>query len=274
MRNMLPDYVASEIARLSAERIMLSFRGVSKHYGETPILRSLDFDVQRNERVSIIGPSGSGKTTILRLLMSLIKPDDGMIYLDDQCLTHQLSKRSVVPASDKHLRAMRKNVGMVFQHFNLFPHMSALKNVAEAPRRVRGLGKDEANNRALALLERVGMAHKANAYPGELSGGQQQRVAIARALAMEPQLMLFDEVTSALDPELVGEVLKVLKSLAEERSMTMLFVTHEMRFARQISDRIVVMDRGQVIEAGPPEQIFAAPTHVRTKEFLKAIDER
>jgi polar amino acid transport system ATP-binding protein len=271
---MNPDAFQQELSRIAANDLAVSFRGVSKGYGATAILRELDLDIRRSERISIIGPSGSGKTTILRLLMSLVMPDAGAIYVNGGCLTHERNKSSVRAASERHLRLMRRNVGMVFQHFNLFPHMNVVRNVAEAPTRVLGLARGAANERALRLLERVGLAHKAQAFPAELSGGQQQRVAIARALAMEPQVMLFDEVTSALDPELVGEVLGVLKSIAEEKAVTMLIVTHEMRFARQISDRVIVIDHGRVVESGPPEQIFEAPTQPRTQEFLKALGER
>jgi polar amino acid transport system ATP-binding protein len=253
---------------------MVSFQSVRKSFGNVPVLRGLDLDVDKSERVAIIGPSGSGKTTILRLLMTLEQPDGGLIFVDGGCLSHQERNGRLVPADEKHLRLMRAKVGMIFQHFNLFPHMTALRNVSEAPRRVRGLSRQEAEERARRLLEQVGLGDKAGSFPAQLSGGQQQRVAIARALAMEPTVMLFDEVTSALDPELVGEVLRVLRELAHETDMTMLFVTHEMRFAREVADRVIVIDHGSIVEQGPPEAIFTSPREERTRRFLSAILDR
>jgi polar amino acid transport system ATP-binding protein len=253
---------------------MVSFRGVTKRFGQTTVLRGLDLDVAESERVAIIGPSGSGKTTILRLLMALEQPDEGFIFVNRDCFSHVERKGAVVRADERHLRKMRTQVGLIFQQFNLFPHMTALRNITEAPRRVLELDKEEAEKRARALLDRVGLGEKADSFPAQLSGGQQQRVAIARALAMEPRVMLFDEVTSALDPELVGEVLKVLRKLAEETDMTMLFVTHEMSFARDVADRIIMVDDGVIVEQARPEEIFTSPREARTRKFLQAILER
>ncbi len=251
---------------------MVRFRQVNKRFGETVVLRDLDLDVAPAEKVAVIGPSGSGKTTILRLLMTLEQPDSGTIEVDGEHLWHKANKRGeLIPADEKHLRTMRTHLGMVFQHFNLFPHMSVLRNIIEPLVRVRGMSREEAATRGRTLLDMVGLAEKECAYPGRLSGGQQQRVAIARALAMEPKVMLFDEVTSALDPELVGEVLSVLRELAQQTDMTMIFVTHEMRFAREVADRVVMFDQGQIVEQGPPCEIFKDPTSPRTRAFLKAV---
>jgi polar amino acid transport system ATP-binding protein len=253
---------------------MVSFREIRKSYGTTTVLSGLNLDIRESERVSIIGPSGSGKTTILRLLMTLQPPDSGMIFVDGECLTHCLHKGDVRPADERHLRRIRPKIGMVFQHFNLFPHMTALQNVAMGPQRVLGLDRHVAESRARSLLEKVGLTSRIDAFPGQMSGGQQQRVGIARAMAMEPRIMLFDEVTSALDPELVNEVLAVLRDLADNTDVTMLLVTHEMRFARQVSDRVVMVDAGAVVEEGPPEQLFTDPTELRTKKFLNSIIDR
>ncbi len=249
------------------------FDKVSKSFGETQVLRELDLQVAPAEKVAIIGPSGSGKTTILRILMTLEKPDSGTIMVDGEYLWHKEENGKLVPADKKHLRRVRGKIGMVFQHFNLFPHMKVLHNVTEAPIHVLGLSREEAEERAKELLDLVGLAHKLDEYPSRLSGGQQQRVAIARALAMRPKVMLFDEVTSALDPELVGEVLNVVKMLAERSDMTMLLVTHEMSFARDVADRVLVFDHGQIIEQGPPDIIFTNPSNERTRRFLKAVIE-
>jgi polar amino acid transport system ATP-binding protein len=237
---------------------ILRFRDVSKRFGETEVLRGLDLDVAAGERVSIIGPSGSGKTTILRLAMTLERPSSGTIEV----------------AGEADEQRLRQRVGMVFQQFNLFPHMTVRENMTVAPRRVLGLDSKECEARASRLLGLVGLAGLERRYPFQLSGGQQQRVAIARALALEPRVMLFDEVTSALDPELVGEVLEVLRQLARETDMTMLLVTHEMRFAREISDRVLMIDDGTIIEQGPPDQIFSAPQQPRTRAFLHAVLDR
>lgn len=252
---------------------MVEFRKVRKAFGELVVLDDLDLRVDPGEKLSIIGPSGSGKTTILRVLMTLESIQSGYVLVDGEYLWHMERAGEIVPASEKHLRAMRGKLGMVFQQFNLFPHMTVLRNITEAPVRVLGVDKSEAEQRAVDLLRRVGLVDKTSAYPNELSGGQQQRVAIARALAMQPKVMLFDEVTAALDPELVGEVLNVLRQLAEETEMTMLIVTHEMSFARDVSDRVLFFFAGQIHEEGSPEKIFTEPDRTRTREFLKAVVE-
>ena len=254
--------------------MMVRFDQVSKSFGMTKVLNELELEVPPGEKLAVIGPSGSGKTTILRLLMTLERPNAGIIEVDGEPLWHERKGNQLVPASEQHLRRMRTKIGMVFQQFNLFPHMKVLRNVMEAPVRVLGTPRDEAEAQARKLLEMVGLSHKLDAHPSQLSGGQQQRVAIARALALKPKVMLFDEVTSALDPELVGEVLQVVRELTHSRDMTMLMVTHEMRFARESSDRVVMFDHGKIIEAGPPELIFTNPTHERTRGFLKAVLER
>lgn len=247
------------------------FHKVNKSFGDLHVLRDLDFVVAPNEKVCIIGPSGSGKTTILRILMTLEKPDSGIIYVDDEPLWHMEEKGKLKEANEKHLHKVRNKIGMVFQQFNLFPHMKVLRNVTEAPIHVLGLPREIAEARAKDLLEMVGLADKLDNYPSQLSGGQQQRVAIARALAMQPKVMLFDEVTAALDPELVTEVLAVMRQLALETDMTMLIVTHEMWFARDVSDRVIFFNEGQVWEEGPPEKLLADPDRPRTREFLGAV---
>ncbi|MDH6226859.1 amino acid ABC transporter ATP-binding protein [Streptomyces sp. MJP52] len=241
---------------------LIRFDGVSKRFGENTVLDRLDFSVEAGKHVTLIGPSGSGKTTILRMLMTLTRPDEGTITVDG---------RRLYPARRREVAEVRRNIGMVFQQFNLFPNMKVLRNVTEAPVTVLGLSKDEAEARARELLELVGLADKCDVYPSQLSGGQQQRVAIARALAMRPQVLLLDEVTSALDPELVAGVLDVLRDIARSTDITMLCVTHEMNFARDISDDVLMFDGGKVIESGPPERIFEAPAHERTREFLGAV---
>ncbi|MET7853927.1 ectoine/hydroxyectoine ABC transporter ATP-binding protein EhuA [Streptomyces avermitilis] len=250
---------------------LIRFEKVTKCFGSHTVLDSLDFSVDSGKHVTLIGPSGSGKTTILRLLMTLTKPDSGTIRVNGDYLTHEERNGTLVPAGEKHVREVRKNIGMVFQQFNLFPNMKVLRNVTEAPVTVLGLAKDEAEQRARELLDLVGLADKADAYPTQLSGGQQQRVAIARALAMRPQVLLLDEVTSALDPELVAGVLDVLRDIARSTDITMLCVTHEMNFARDISDQVLMFDAGHVIESGSPEKIFGDPDHERTREFLSAV---
>ncbi|MFE3162719.1 ectoine/hydroxyectoine ABC transporter ATP-binding protein EhuA [Streptomyces sp. NPDC059224] len=244
----------------SAELIRIE--GVTKRFGDNTVLDGLDLSVQAGRHVTLIGPSGSGKTTILRMLMTLTKPDAGTITVDGQRL---------FPASEKELREVRKQIGMVFQQFNLFPNMTVLRNLTEAPVTVLGLSKDEAAERARELLDLVGLADKADERPTRLSGGQQQRVAIARALAMRPKVLLLDEVTSALDPELVAGVLDLLRDIARTTDITMLCVTHEMNFARDISDQVLMFDAGRIIEAGPPERIFSEPEQERTREFLSAV---
>ena len=250
---------------------MVLLEGVSKSFGDEVVLDSLDLAVRRGEKLAIIGSSGSGKSTILRIVMALEEIDSGRVEIDGERMFFEESDGRRVPTSESHRRRLRDRVGMVFQHFNLFPHMSALENVSEAPRRVLGLSKEDARRRAREYLDRVGLAGKEGSRPAQLSGGQQQRVAIARALAMEPDVMLFDEVTSGLDPELVGEVLEVLRELAERSDMTMLIVTHQMKFAGDIADRVVFLDGGRIVEEGPPEQIFSDPQRGRTREFLESI---
>ncbi|MGV9788940.1 ectoine/hydroxyectoine ABC transporter ATP-binding protein EhuA [Streptomyces sp. NPDC003435] len=241
---------------------LIRLEGVTKRFGANTVLDQLDFAVDAGRHVTLIGPSGSGKTTILRLLMTLTEPDEGTITVDGQAL---------FPAPEKQVREVRKKIGMVFQHFNLFPNMSVLRNITEAPVQVLGLSKDEAEARARELLELVGLSDKLDARPTRLSGGQQQRVAIARALAMRPRVLLLDEVTSALDPELVAGVLDVLRDIARGTDITMLCVTHEMGFARDISDQVLMFDQGRVVESGPPEKIFGDPEQERTREFLSAV---
>lgn len=253
---------------------IVAFSRICKSFGPTAVLRDLDLKVAPAEKLAIIGPSGSGKTTILRLLMTLERPDAGSIEIDGDQLWQVERKGQLVPAGSAHVRRVRSKVGMVFQHFNLFPHMRVLRNVIEAPIHVLGLSEEAAAERGMNLLKLVRLGSKINSWPAQLSGGEQQRVAIARALAMEPKVMLFDEITSALDPETVGEVLNVVRELAHTMSMSMLIVTHEMRFARDVADRILVLDAGHIIEEGSPERILSNPTNERTREFLKAVLER
>lgn len=255
------------------EPAMIRFSHVTKRYGDLTVLDALDLDIARNEKVALIGPSGSGKSTLLRMLMLLEDIDDGVIYVDGKPLTHMEEPRGLVPASDRYKREGRSRIGMVFQNFNLFPHMTALQNVVEAPVSSLGLSRKEAQERASELLDMVGLGDKLQHYPSQLSGGQQQRVAIARALAMRPQIMLFDEVTSALDPELCGEVLNVIRRLGDEHSLTMLMVTHQMGFAKEFADRVCFFSEGKIIEQGAPSELFGAPQHERTQAFLRAVME-
>jgi polar amino acid transport system ATP-binding protein len=250
---------------------MVKFDKVTKRYGPLTVLDELDLDVGRGEKVAIIGPSGSGKTTVLRMIMTLEKIDDGVIHVDGEPLTHMMRNGRLVPADARHIRQVRAKIGMVFQHFNLFPHMTALANCTEAPMTVLGLKRKEAEERAGDLLAMVGLADKRGHYPSQLSGGQQQRVAIARALAMRPKVMLFDEVTSALDPELVGEVLNVIRKLGAEHDLTMLMVTHQMGFAKEFADRVCFFYQGRIAEQGSPAELFGAPKSDRTRQFLRAV---
>ena len=250
---------------------IIRMRNVRKSYGDLVVLKDLELDVRASERIALIGASGSGKSTILRILMTLEGVDSGAVEIDGESLWTTTNNGRAVPANAKDLRAIRSKVGMVFQQFNLFPHKNVLANLTEAPIRVLRLSKEEARERAVDLLAMVGLSDKIEAYPSQLSGGQKQRVAIARALAMQPKIMLFDEVTSALDPELVGEVLNVLRKLARESSTTMLIVTHHMRFAQDIADRVVFLDQGTILEDGTPEVIFSHPSQPRTREFLRSI---
>jgi polar amino acid transport system ATP-binding protein len=253
---------------------LVSMRSVSKAFGDNVVLDDIDLDIKPNERVALIGPSGSGKTTILRLTIGLTKPDAGTIMLDGTYLWHEVKNGQLVPAGERHARKARRAAGMVFQQFNLFPHMSALVNVREPMVQALKIKRDEAEDRAAALLTEVGLQEHMQKNPAQLSGGQQQRVAIARSLGLQPKVMLFDEITSALDPELVGEVLRVVRRLAQETNMSMLIVTHEISFAADIADRVLMFDAGRIIEEGPPEQVLKAPEHPRTKQFLRAILER
>jgi polar amino acid transport system ATP-binding protein len=239
---------------------LVEFDGVNKYFGDTHVLKDIDLEVDEREVVVVIGPSGSGKSTLLRCTNRLEEIRSGEIRLEGQSIS----------AANADINRLRQRIGMVFQSFNLFPHKTALENVTLAPVKVKGVDKKHARQRARDLLDRVGLADQADSYPNQLSGGQQQRVAIARALAMDPHVMLFDEVTSALDPELVGEVLEVMHGLAEE-GMTMMVVTHEMGFAREVGDRIVLMADGRIVETGPPEEFFENPQTERGKQFLSKL---
>lgn len=253
---------------LKEKNPIVRYRGITKRYGDRIVLNELDLDIYPGEKLALIGPSGSGKTTIARLLMTLEKPTSGTIEVGGEMLWHMPVRGKLVPATDKHLHRVRGKIGMVFQHFNLFPHMTIRRNVAEALVHVRGMPKEEANRRAVQMLERVGLQEHTGHYPSQLSGGQKQRVAIARALVMEPEIMLFDEVTSALDPELVGEVLDVIKGIASQGDMAMILITHEMDFARDVADRVLFTDGGSIVEQGTPEQIFEQPQSPRLQAFL------
>jgi ABC-type polar amino acid transport system ATPase subunit len=252
---------------------MIRLERVNKSFGHLHVLRDISLEVQKGEVVCIIGPSGGGKSTLLRCINHLEKIDSGTIYFEGTPVYRFTQNGKPVVDPDHRIERFRSQIGMVFQSFNLFPHFTALENIMVAPVHVRGEARDEVRRRALGLMAKVGLSDKVDAYPHELSGGQQQRVAIARALAMQPKAMLFDEVTSALDPELIGEVLRVMRQLAIE-GMTMLVVTHEMGFARDIADRVVFIADGMVVEEGTPQQIFSAPKSDRTRQFLQTILER
>ncbi|WP_019849429.1 ectoine/hydroxyectoine ABC transporter ATP-binding protein EhuA [Desulfitobacterium sp. PCE1] len=247
---------------------VVHYEKISKTYGDLQVLKEIDLDIAPGEKVALIGPSGSGKTTLARLLMTLEEPTSGTIQVDGELLWHQMVNGKLVKANEKHLHKIRNKIGMVFQHFNLFPHMTILRNVTAAPIHVLGMTRDDAEKQAVTMLEKVGLGDKLDAYPAQLSGGQKQRVAIARALVMRPKIMLFDEPTSALDPELVGEVLEVIKEIAHEGEMAMLLITHEMDFARDVADRVVFFDEGHIIEQGPPREIFHNPQSTRLQNFL------
>jgi len=249
---------------------MVKAEGVHKSFGLAHILKGIDLEVNPREVFCLIGPSGSGKSTFLRCINHLEKIDAGRLWVDGELVGYRQRGGKLHELRDKEVAAQRRSIGMVFQRFHLFPHMTALENVTEAPQRVKGVGKDAARSRGIELLERVGLGDRVHNYPNQLSGGQQQRVAIARALAMEPKLMLFDEPTSALDPELVGEVLDVMRGLATD-GMTMVVVTHEMGFAREVGDTLVFMDDGVVVEAGDPKQVLTDPQHDRTRAFLSKV---
>jgi len=249
---------------------MVKAEAVHKNYGRLQVLRGIDLEVAPREVMCLIGPSGSGKSTFLRCINHLEKIDAGRLWVDGELVGYRQKGDKLYELRDREVCQKRSEIGMVFQRFNLFPHMTAMDNVIEAPMKVRGEARLVAEERAHRLLDRVGLADKLDCYPNQLSGGQQQRVAIARALAMEPKLMLFDEPTSALDPELVGDVLDVMRALAEE-GMTMVVVTHEMGFAREVGDTLVFMDAGVVVEQGKPREVIADPQHERTRAFLSKV---
>jgi polar amino acid transport system ATP-binding protein len=255
---------------VSSEEIVMSATDVHKRFGKLHVLKGVSLEVRRGETVVIIGPSGSGKTTFIRCVNHLEKIDSGRIEVNGKLIGYRERNGKLVEDSDRSIAAQRTEIGMVFQRFNLFPHMTALGNICEAPIRVRKVAKEQALEEGRALLARVGLADKADVYPAQLSGGQQQRVAIARALAMKPALLLFDEPTSALDPEMIGEVLSVMEELAHQ-GFTMIVVSHEMGFARHAADRVAMMDDGRVVEEGPPEKLFDAPQEERTRQFLSKI---
>jgi polar amino acid transport system ATP-binding protein len=250
--------------------VVVDAREVHKYFGRLHVLKGIDLQVMRQEVVVIIGASGSGKTTFIRCINHLEKIQSGRIFVNGHLIGYREVDGKLVEDRERNVAAQRQEIGMVFQRFNLFPHLTALQNITEAPVHVRGVDDATARETALALLERVGLATKADAYPGQLSGGQQQRVAIARALAMKPALMLFDEPTSALDPEMIGEVLDVMKELARE-GMTMIVVSHEMGFAREVADRVAFVDEGRIVEQGRPAEVFDHPQETRTQSFLSKI---
>ncbi|QGN50563.1 ATP-binding cassette domain-containing protein [Micromonospora sp. WMMC415] len=249
---------------------MVKAEGVTKRFGHVEVLKGIDLTVAPGEVACLLGPSGSGKSTFLRCVNHLERIDGGQLWVDGELVGYRRQGDKLYELKAREVARRRRDIGMVFQRFNLFPHLTALGNVMEAPLRVLGVPREKARAEALALLERVGLAEKATAYPAQLSGGQQQRVAIARALAMHPKLMLFDEPTSALDPELVGDVLDVMKSLAAD-GMTMVVVTHEMGFAREVADTVAFLDGGVVVEAGPPDEVLGDPRHARTRAFLDKV---
>nr|WP_030235658.1 amino acid ABC transporter ATP-binding protein [Streptomyces sp. NRRL S-350] len=249
---------------------MVRAENVHKSYGPVEVLKGIDLEVRQGEVFCLIGPSGSGKSTFLRCINHLEKINGGRLWVDGELVGYRQRGDKLHELKDREVALKRQDIGMVFQRFNLFPHMTAIDNIIEAPIQVRGENKADARERGMALLERVGLADKAKNYPSQLSGGQQQRVAIARALAMKPKLMLFDEPTSALDPELVGDVLDVMRGLAEE-GMTMVVVTHEMGFAREVGDALVFMDGGVVVESGNPRDVLTDPQHERTRAFLSKV---
>ena len=239
---------------------MITVKDLHKHFGKLEVLKGINEHIEKGEKVVVIGPSGSGKSTFLRCLNLLEVPDKGEIIIDGEAITD--------PKSD--VNKLRQKMGMVFQQFNLFPHLTIMDNITLAPRKVKGINKKDAEEKAIELLKKVGLVDKAQSYPNQLSGGQKQRIAIARALAMEPEIMLFDEPTSALDPEMVGEVLNVMRELANE-GMTMVVVTHEMGFAREVASRVLFMDEGVIVEQNTPDKIFTNPQNERTKAFLSKV---
>ena len=254
----------------TAVQPMVKAEAVRKHFGRLEVLKGIDLEVMPRAVMCIVGPSGSGKSTFLRCINHLEQINGGRLWVDGELVGYRQRGEKLYELKEKEVAQHRRDIGMVFQRFNLFPHMTALGNVMEAPVQVKGTSRNEARQRGLELLERVGLSERCDMYPSQLSGGQQQRVAIARALAMDPKLMLFDEPTSALDPELVGEVLDVMRGLAEA-GMTMIVVTHEMGFAREVGDELVFMDDGVVVEAGNPRDVINHPQHERTQAFLSKV---
>lgn len=252
------------------QHLMIDAQQLCKSFGSLEVLKGIDLQVPKGSVTCLIGPSGSGKSTLLRCVNHLEKITAGRLYVDGELIGYKERDGVLYEISEREAARQRSDIGMVFQNFNLFPHRTALENIIEAPIHVKGVPEKQAREQAMALLNKVGLGHKADAYPSQLSGGQQQRVAIARAVAMEPKLMLFDEPTSALDPELVGEVLRVMRELAAD-GMTMLVVTHEIGFAREVADTVVFMDAGVVVESGDPKQVIDNPQHSRTQEFLSSL---
>lgn len=268
----VPCHMSSASHQESPPKVLLE--GVVKRFGNAQVLNSVDLEVATGEVCCVIGPSGSGKSTLLRMVNGLLLADEGHVRVDGELIGFRESKDHLIALTVSQLAEQRKAIGMVFQRFNLFPHLTATENVAFGPHKILRVSRSEANGRALTLLDKVGLSTRADYYPSELSGGQQQRVAIARALAMNPGVMLFDEPTSALDTELVGEVLRVMKELAGE-GMTMMIVTHEIQFARDVADRLIVMDEGRIIESGPPGALLSNPSTARAKDFLsRAMEAR
>ncbi len=254
----------------TTDRLMIDAQQVCKSFSGLEVLKGIDLAVPKGTVTCLIGPSGSGKSTFLRCVNHLEKITAGRLYVDGELIGYKEKNGTLYEISEAEAAKQRSDIGMVFQNFNLFTHRTALENIIEAPVQVKKMPVKQAKTRAMELLEQVGLAHKADAYPSQLSGGQQQRIAIARAVAMDPKLMLFDEPTSALDPELVGEVLRVMRQLAAD-GMTMLVVTHEMGFAKEVSDQVVFMDAGRVVEAGSPKEVIDNPQHERTKLFLSSL---
>lgn len=250
------------------EDVIVSYQDVTKSFGDVEVLKGINLDIKPAEKVALIGPSGSGKTTIIRMLMTLEEPTSGEIIVDGKNLWHMEKRGKKVPANDKHLREVRGDIGMVFQHFNLFPHMTILENCMTAPIQVQKESKASAKKRSIEMLEKVGLGDKLDNFPNQLSGGQKQRVAMARALVMRPKIMLFDEVTSALDPELVGEVLEVIRDIAREGEMAMVLVTHEMEFALDVADRVIFLDKGVIAEEGKPSDVLEHSENDRLQQFL------
>ncbi|GGH72564.1 ectoine/hydroxyectoine ABC transporter ATP-binding protein EhuA [Compostibacillus humi] len=248
---------------------IVEYKDVHKSFGEVEVLKGINLDIYPGEKIAVIGPSGSGKTTIIRMLMTLEEPTSGDIYVDGKNLWKMEKNGEMVRANEKHLREIRSDIGMVFQHFNLFPHMTILENCMTAPIHVKKEDKEEVRERSIHMLERVGLGDKLNNYPSQLSGGQKQRVAMARALVMRPKIMLFDEVTSALDPELVGEVLEVIRDLAKHEDMAMVLVTHEMDFALDIADKVLFLDKGIIAEQGTAREVIEQSDNARLQEFLR-----